>query len=340
MSDGPRRRATVGRTVVTVMAATATVVAVVLGVSRLTGPHEALPIRGTGTPTATATATATATPPAAVPAGDLLSLTRQVKCRTPVPGAVSHDELAAFAAVTAVSCTSDTREIPGEGTWSVEVRRVATGGVPALQAALERPDEPTPEGIACPAIAVVPQPLVLVDAAGHTLVPSPPLDSCHLPQQAFTRALDQVTWREVSVDKVQQVATPQAQAAGCSQDFKNMAYLEAAAGEASSPGGLVVGSPSATVQVCVYRATGKDLDVGSFRRSVSLSADDTRRLLAALAGPGPTGSCPAQRDFAVIDTDGGNWTTVELGGCFRVAGSGPGLGTGDPAVVTTLLDGH
>jgi hypothetical protein len=333
MSDGPHRRATVGRTVVTVTAAAATVVAVVLGVSRLTRPHQDLPIRGTGTPTATATPTAT------VPADDLLSLTRQVKCRTPIPGAVSHDELAAFAAVTAVSCTSDTREIPGGGTWSVEVRRVATSGVPALQAAFERPDEPTPEGIACPAIAVVPQPLVLVDASGHTLVPSPPLDECHLPQQAFTTALDQVTWREVSVDKVQQVVTPQAQAANCAQDFKDMSYIEAVAGHATSSGGPVLASPPATVQVCVYRATEQDLEVGTFRRSVSLSADDTRRLLAALAGPGPTGSCPVERDFAVIDSRGGNWATVELGGCFRVAGSDSGLGTADPAVVTALLGG-
>lgn len=336
MSDGPHRRATVGRTVVTVTAAAATVVAVVLGVSRLTRPHEDLSIRGTGTPTATATPTGT--PTATVPVDDLLSLTRQVKCRTPVPGAVSHDELAAFAAVTAVSCTSDTRELPGEGTWSVEVRRVATGGAPALQAAFERPDEPTPEGIACPAIAVVPQPLVLVDASGHTLVPSPPLDECHLPQQAFTTALDQVTWREVSVDKVQQVITPQAQAANCAQDFKDMSYIEAVAGHAASSGGPVLASPPATAQVCVYR-TEQDPEVGTFLRSVSLSTEDTRSLLAALAGPSPAGSCPAEPDFAVIDSRGGNWATVELGGCFRVAGSSSGLGTADPAVVTALLGG-
>lgn len=332
MSDRPHRRATVATATATAATVVA-VVAVVLGVSLLTGPHDGLPIRGTGKPTATATPTTT------VSADDLLSLTRQVKCRTPVPGAVSHDELAAFAAVTAVSCTSDTREIPGQGTWAVDVRRVATSGIPALQTAFERPDEPTPEGIACPAIGVVPLRLVLVDASGHTLAPSPPLDSCHLPQQAFNQALDQVAWREISLHKVQQIITPQAQAARCSQAFKNMTYIEANAGHASSPGGPVLGTSPATLQVCVYR-TEQDPEVGTFRRSVSLSTEDTRRLLAALTGPGPTGSCPVERDFAVLDSSGGNWATVELGGCFRVAGSGSGLGSADPAVVTALLGGR
>ena len=333
MSDGPgaRRRATVGWTVATTAA---TVVAVVLGVSLLTGPRDGLPVRGTGKPTATASPTAT------LPSGDLLSLTRHVMCRTAGSGAVSHDELAAFHAVTAVSCTTDTREVPGQGTWTVDVRRVATAGVPALQAAFERPDEPVTEGLACPAIGFVPLRLVLVDAAGNTLAPGPPLDGCHLPQPAFTGALDQVAWREVSVHKIQQVVTPQAQAAHCSRAFKNMTYLEAHPGEGSSPGGPVLESPPATVRVCIYRASGADLDVGTFRRSLSLSTEQTRRLLAALAGPGPSGSCPAERDFAVLDTGGGRWVTVELGGCFRVAGSGSRLGTADPTVVTALLGGH
>lgn len=336
MSDGPRarRRTTVGWTAATVATTAATVVAVLLGVSLLTGPRDGLPVRGTGKPTATATPTAT------LPAGALLSLTRHVKCRTAVRGAVSHDELAAFDAVTAVSCTNDTRDLPAQGTWTVDLRRVATAGVPALQAAFERPDERMAKGVACPAIAFVPLRLVLVDAAGNTLAPSPPLDECLLPQRAFVQALDQVTWHEVSVHKIEQIVTPQAQAAGCSQDFKNMTYLEAGAGEASGPGGPVLESPPATVQVCIYRAVEKSPDLGTFRRSVSLSTEDTRRLLAALAGPGPAGGCPAERDFAVLDTAGGRWATVELGGCFRVAGSGFGLGTADPAVVTALLGGH
>jgi hypothetical protein len=135
---------------------------------------------------------------------DRLSLARNVQCQTPTPGAVSRAQLQAFHAVTAVSCVQDARSISGAGKWLVSIRRVATSGVPALQAALERPDA-KPSHSFCPALAYLPMPLVLVDAAGHTLVPSPPLGSCHLPEQAYLRALDHVTWKPVSVHRIRRI---------------------------------------------------------------------------------------------------------------------------------------
>jgi len=327
----PRRRTTVGWSV---LATAATVVAVALGASLLPRSGDSAPIRGTGKPPATsAPAPPTGTP---MSTSDLLALTRPVKCRAPVPGAVSREDLMAFRAVTAVSCTTDVRELPGQGQWTVDVRRVATAGVADLQAALERPDEPVTDG-ACPAIGVVPLPLVLVDASGHTLVPDPPVDGCRLPQQAFTDALGQVAWREVWAHPVRQILTPEAEKAHCAQEFKNMTYIEGRAGQPPGPGGPVVASPPSTVQVCIYRVTGADLAVGTFQRGLTLSAADTRSLLAALTGPGPTGDCPAERVFAVINGAGGDWATVELGGCWRVASSESGLGTADPTVVGEVL---
>lgn len=188
-----------------VMATAAAVVAVVLGASLLTRTGDNAP-RTAGHPTEPAAPSPTST-------GDLLTLTRHVKCRTPVPGAVSHQDLTAFRAVTAVLCTRQVRDLPAAGPSTVEIRRVATAGVPALQTAFERPDEPPTDGV-CPAIGVVPLPLVLVDASGRTLVPSPPVDSCHLPQRAFTDALEQVTWHDVSVHEIRQAQLPGAKPAG------------------------------------------------------------------------------------------------------------------------------
>jgi len=189
-----------------VMSTAAAVVAVVLGAPVLTRTGDNAPSRGTAHPTATTVPTPAST-------GDLLAITRHVECRTPVPGAVSHAELMAFEAVTAVLCTRAVRDLPDAGPALVEIRRVATAGLPALQTALERPDEPVTDG-ACPAIGVVPLPLVLVDASGRTLVPDPPVDSCHLPQPTFTDALEQVTWHDVSVHRVQQVQLPGTKPAG------------------------------------------------------------------------------------------------------------------------------
>ena len=144
------------------------------------------------------------TQPGAAPT-DRLSLARNVQCQTSTPGAVSRAQLQAFHAVAAVSCVQETRNISGGGKWLVSVRRVATSGVSALQAALERPDAKPSHGF-CPATAYLPMPLVLVDASGHTLAPSPPLGSCHLPQHAYFRALDQVTWKPVSMHRIRQIS--------------------------------------------------------------------------------------------------------------------------------------
>jgi hypothetical protein len=147
-------------------------------------------------------------PGSGAPPTGWMALARDVHCQTATPGAVSRARLQAFHAVTAVSCVQQVRTLSGQGKWLVSVRRVATSGVAALQAALERPDAKPTQGF-CPALAYLPMPLVLVDGAGHTLAPSPPTGSCHLPQQAYLRALGQVTWHPVSVQRIRQVGTTQ-----------------------------------------------------------------------------------------------------------------------------------
>jgi hypothetical protein len=151
-------------------------------------------------------------PQAGAPSSDQLALARNVQCQTPAAGAVTREQLRAFHAVTAVSCVHDIRNIAGQGKWLVSVRRVATSGVAALQAALERPDAKPSHGF-CPALAYLPMPLVLVDGSGRTLAPSPPLGSCHLPEQAYLRALDQVTWKPLSTERIRQITKAHSRAA-------------------------------------------------------------------------------------------------------------------------------
>jgi hypothetical protein len=275
-------------------------------------------------------------PPPPPGATDPVALTRHVACpqrQAPVP----RERLAAFHAVTAVTCGEDVRTFPGDGQWQVSVRRVATGGVPALQAAFELPNEPSGKGPCTLELVVVP-PVTLVDGRGDTLTPVPPTGRCNKPPDAFMQALHKVAWRDDSVRKVRQLVTPQAQAADCAMQWKNELWLAGSAAHASR-GGPVFAHPPATVHVCIYQTTGTDLEVGTFQSGFALDAAQTRILLAALTGPGPTGRCAGQRRFAVISTDAGPWLNVELGGCWRTQRPYPdhGVGTADASVLAPLL---
>ncbi len=276
-------------------------------------------------------------PRAPAGAANLVALTRHVVCpqeQVPVP----RPRLAAFHALTAVTCGEGERTFPGGGRWLVSVRSIATGGVPALQAAFELPDQPRGSGFCTDELVAV-QPLVLVDAAGHTLTPIPPVGPCGKPLQAFLQALHKVAWQDEAVRKVRQLVTPQAQTANCPMQWKNELWLAGQSARHVSGGGPLFAHPPTTVHVCIYQTTGTDLGVGTFHTGFTLDAAHTRSLLAALAGPGPTGRCAGQRRFAVITAGAGSWANVELGGCWRTQRPYPdhSTGTADARVLTAIL---
>lgn len=313
-----------------VMASAATIAAVVAGVVvAVTGTQ------GDGNGSRVATKPTLASKPP----GDLVALTRQVRCPQQ-PTTVTASRLAAFHAVTVVTCGQEPRDLPGEGQWLVDVRRVATGGVAALQAAYGRPDERQAAN-ACTDELITTWSLVLVDGEGRTLTPRAPVDGCHKPQRQFLAAVGAVSWQDVSVRKVRQVVTPQAQASGCPQQFKNMTFVSSQMGAAQSSGGPLYMARPTTVRVCEYTVTGRDFGVGTFADGFVLSAADTSRLLDALTRPGTSGSCAPQRKFAAVLTNG-QWATVELGGCWRVARSYPSsqMGSADAAGVNAVLGRH
>jgi hypothetical protein len=317
----------VGRSRVVIMSATASTLAVVAAVAGV--------LVATAGGSSSVALTTKPTPPASA-AADPVALTEAVACpQRPAP--VAPQQLAAFHAVTLVSCIQDSRELPGRGEWLVDVRRVATGGVDAVAAALAAPGERRTTG-GCTLQLTWVDPVVLVDAAGRTLTPTAPKDRCGHPQQQLLVALQAVPWREVSVRPMRQLVTPEAEAAGCPQQYKNMTYVEARGASLSSGGPLFIRAPR-TVRVCIYATTANDFEVGSFQRVVQLSADDTATLLDALSKPGRAGSCRTQQEFAAVLSN--DWTTVELGGCWRVARSEPhaGIGSADATVVARLLGG-
>lgn len=249
---------------------------------------------------------------------------------------VGPKTLRRFHAVTAVSCIDGTRTYPGQGQWSVRIRRVAVGGVASLQRYFEQPSRrDLPKGAVCLDVAhfiLVP---TFVDAAGHRLVPRTPVNACG-PLPGNRKAARRVHWRVVSVRKVKLMVSAAALAAHCAMSIKD---LPAGGIGPLSPtsGGPVLRTTPRTMRVCIYR-TEDDFQIGRFMRGFRLDAPQTRRLLAAVAGTAPSGSCPNQMRFATFGADE-TWAEVELGGCWRVGRSYPqyGLGGADPAVVRAVL---
>ena len=82
------------------------------------------------------------------------------------------------------------------------------------------------------------QPVALVDAAGHTLTPVPPVGPCGKPLQAFLQALQKVAWQDESAHKVKQLVTSQAQTANCPMQWKNELWLAGQPARHASGGGL------------------------------------------------------------------------------------------------------
>jgi hypothetical protein len=166
----------------------------------------AFAVAGCGSAVAGPSGTALPGPPvrAAVPsvAADI-RLTKHVPCLSAGLPLVGPGTVARFHAVTALLCDSGTRNDRTFITWNVEIRKVATTSVAAVQRYFEQRSVTTPASGGCPADApgiVVP---VLVDGRGRWLVPETPTDACNHPLDihGYGRAYLRARWRVVSVTK-------------------------------------------------------------------------------------------------------------------------------------------
>lgn len=274
--------------------------------------------------------------PEPLPLGtDLAQPTQSAPCaghhqRPAGPGALRR-----FRAVTAVSCVERTRSYPGHGRWWVRVRRAAVNSVAALQRYFEQPDRPDlPKGGFCDDVlhfVLVP---TFVDGSGNWLVPRVPVDGCGEALSGHGRLTRAVHWKVVSVHDERLMVSAAALAAHCAMAVKNEAAGAAGQLGPSSGGPLFAVAPK-TVNVCIYR-TGNAFQVGRFVRGFRLDPSRTRRLLGALTGGTPRGSCPDQRLFATVAANVA--AEVELGGCRRVSRPNlGGLGSAEGAVVRAIL---
>ena len=265
-------------------------------------------------------------------------LARSVPCPDGHQRLVGPQTLRRFHAVTAVSCIDGTRTYPGQGEWQVQIRRVAVGSVATLLRYFEQPDQPSlPKGAFCDDVLhsiLVP---TFVSGGGRWVVPRTPTDACGS-APGNGEAARQVHWRAVSVHKVRLMVSAAALAAHCAMGLKDLPAGGIGPLSPTSGGPLFRSTPQ-TARVCIYRTPPNDFEAGRFVRGFSLDASQTHKLLGAMTGAAPSGSCADERTFAVVDASDERWAEVELGGCWRVGRTYPdyGLGGADPAVVQAIL---
>jgi hypothetical protein len=266
-------------------------------------------------------------------------LTADVPCPTDHQRLVGPKALRGFHAVGAVSCTEGTRTYPGQGQWWVRIRRVAVGGVAGLQKYFEQPNGPKlRKGQGCLLVARIIAVPTFVDRDGHWLVPRTPVDGCGEPRSGYGPLFHAIRWHVASVHKVRLMISTAALAAHCAMEIKDLPAGGIGPILSTSGGSLFKSLPT-TVRVCIYRTPRNDFEVGNFVRGYPLGVAQTQRLLGAMTGAAPSGSCPDERTFAVIKAKPELWAEVELGGCFRVGRTYPdyGMGGADPAAVRSIL---
>jgi hypothetical protein len=265
-----------------------------------------------------------------------LRLTRSFACLDAKRHRVSRRTLRRFHAVTAVECMAGQRVYPGHGQWEVLIRKVAVSSVAGLQRYFERPDGriAPKKGVACAdPYTSIPLP-AFADAAGRWVTPVRyPEGVCGAPL-GFPPS---VRWHVVRVRRIKQLVSAPALAANCAMRVGNTVAWAGPPRDAKAGTRLFERTPK-RFHVCVYRTRPGNFATGYFVRGFRLAAARTRRLLAALDGPGPKRGCPKQRTFVAINASRSIGATVELGGCYRVA-TAEGARTASPAVVRRILGG-
>lgn len=245
-----------------------------------------------------------------------------------------------FQPVSVVVCETavQRRADGGEDLVAVEKRGEKIDG---LLAALRLPDEKPTSGVCTMDVRMV-RWFALVDADGRWIHPGTPTDACGKVRMEVVTAAQGLELTEVSSQVVGEVESAEAVAAGCSQQWADMVWVETTMDPSRSfvaPGSL---QPSAwpaadrQVRLCVYtvatdqQRTGKP--GGEFERGGLLDAAQWTAIAKALRAAGPAGRCtePASR-FALLrsaDNTSGE-IYVELAGCLRVLVT---PGDGNPAL--------
>ena len=231
-----------------------------------------------------------------------------------------------FTTAAVVRCRVETRRIPGEGTWVVQVTERAATPVPELDAMLRRPSDTTSAETACTLRAQYVPYFLLIDAEGEALLPTLPTTACDRPRHELTDFLESMPYRTVTETRLSHVDNGEGPQTGCAGQWQDTLT---AASPAPAP------HPAGDVHVCLYRVSG---DTGWWDAGRLLTGADAAALRATLGAAGPAAPCdrPHTR-FAVLHLAPNDDTaTVELNGCLRFRRVDGTLGQLTPDVVAGL----
>lgn len=222
---------------------------------------------------------------------------------------------AGFDPVLLISCEEQERTTPHDGEWTVLAEEHATSGLAAIVAALRSTPPPPPPGeIACASDLPIDPWFLLVDRSGRVVLPVIPHDrACDKP---IYLPLDKLHFTTVSTKRLRQQATAAELATGCTDSWKNEPRMMANDGY-SRPATSSVTVASTPIDVCTYRSSSTDPEVGDFAGGVQLSAADATRIGRLMHADAPSAGavCAPAGDYAVVHTNDGSWTYVSLSGC-------------------------
>jgi hypothetical protein len=111
-----------------------------------------------------------------------------------------------FVPVSVERCVNGVTAVPGKGLWTTATLQRATSDLSGLVNALREPSATRKPGTICPALAVIPPQVVLINAAGEKLIPRIPVGGCGLPAAQVLSALDSLHWQQVSVRLIAQLS--------------------------------------------------------------------------------------------------------------------------------------
>jgi hypothetical protein len=247
---------------------------------------------------------------------------------SPPRGGIPED----FATAAVVRCRQDVQEFPGEGTWTVMITERADTPASDLIAELRQPSD-TPSGDPCPAIAVFAPYFLLVDGAGRALLPAVPTDACGLPRQEVQKALDALSYTEVSRARVGQSQSQRSAETGCPDAYKDMITITEGT---PAPARDLWPPDVATVGVCVYAVA--DSVSGRLETGLVLRGPLATALGEALNEAGEAAPCtsPHTRFAVLTPSPQAAETFLELDGCRRVLRPDNTLGQVDQQTIGLL----
>jgi len=129
-----------------------------------------------------------------------------VDCAGWPSGTASVSLPASFVPVSVERCVNGATAIPGKGLWTTATLQRSTGDLSGLVDALREPSAARKHGTICPALAVIPPQVVLINATGEKLIPRIPVGGCGLPASQVLSALDSLRWQQVSVRLIAEIS--------------------------------------------------------------------------------------------------------------------------------------